>query len=196
MDKKILIVIIIVAILAVSSIAAYVALSGNDGSNGNGGTTDNGSTDNGAVDNEPEDGEGENGGGTEVDVEGASSMQFKVSVDPADSESVTYEYMIKNAGTSSHMMRIEMESAGEEFIYIINGAQEKVWMCTDGEWMEFSEMYQSYWETWNSAWQGYRTNLLDWTGYGDWTYTTPDGDSVRIYDINVNPSLSDSLFQH
>lgn len=194
MDKKILIVVIIVAILAVSSIAVYVALSGNDGSNGsedNGGTTDNGSTENGTVDNENGD-----GGGTEVDVGGASSMQFKVSVDPADAESVEYEYMIKNAGTSSLMMRIEMESAGEEFIYIINGAQETVWICSDGEWMEFSELYQSYWETWNSAWQGYQTSLLDWTGYGDWSYTTPNGDSVRIYDINVNPSLSDSLFQH
>jgi hypothetical protein len=199
MDKKILIVVIIVAILAVSSIAAYVVLSGNDGSNGsedNGGTTDNGSTDNGSTENGATDNGHEDDGGTEVDVGGASSMQFKVSVDPADEESVEYEYMIKNAGTSSLMMRIEMESAGEEFIYIINGAQETVWICSDGEWMELSSMYQSYWETWNSAWQGYQTSLLDWTGHGEWSYTTPNGDSVRIYDINVNPSLSDSLFQH
>ena len=191
MDKKILIAIIIVAILAVSSIAAYVVLSGNGGSDGsedNGGTTENGGTENG--------GTTENGGGTEVDVGGASSMQFKVSVDPADEESVEYEYMIKNAGTSSLMMRVEMKSADEEFIYIINGAQETVWICSDGEWMEFSELYQTYWEMWNTAWQGYHTSLLDWTGYGDWSYTTPDGDSVRIYDIHVNPSLSDSLFQH
>jgi hypothetical protein len=199
MDKKILIVVIIVAILAVSSIAVYVVLSGNDGSNGsedNGGTTDNGSTDNGSTENGATDNGHEDDGGTEVDVGGASSMQFKVSVDPADEESVEYEYMIKNAGTSSLMMRIEMESAGEEFIYIINGAQETVWICSDGEWMELSSMYQSYWETWNSAWQGYQTSLLDWTGHGEWSYTTPNGDSVRIYDINVNPSLSDSLFQH
>ena len=191
MDKKILIAIIIVAILAVSSIAAYVVLSGNGGSDGsedNGGTTENGGTENG--------GTTENGGGTEVDVGGASSMQFKVSVDPADEESVEYEYMIKNAGTSSLMMRVEMKSADEEFIYIINGAQETVWICSDGEWVEFSELYQTYWEMWNTAWQGYHTSLLDWTGYGDWSYTTPDGDSVRIYDIHVNPSLSDSLFQH
>ena len=131
-----------------------------------------------------------------MDVGSASSMQFKVSIDSADSESVEYEYMIKNAGTSNLMMRIEMKSAVEEFIYIINGAQEKVWMSSDGEWIEFSELFPTYWETWNTAWQGYQTSLLDWTGYGEWSYTTPDGDSVRIYDINVNPSLSDSLFQH
>jgi hypothetical protein len=223
MDKKILIVVIIVAILAVSSIAAYVALSGDDGSNG---STDNGATETEPTETEPteteptetepteteptetepteteptetepETSESENGGGTEVDVGSASSLQFKVSVDPADSESVESEWMIKNAGTSSLMMRIDMESAGEEFIYIINGAQEKVWICSDGEWMELSSMYQSYWDTWSTTWEGYRTSLIDWTGYGEWSYTTPDGDSVRIYDINVNPSLSDSLFQH
>lgn len=212
MDKKILIAVIIVAILAVSSIAAYVVLSGDDGSKDsedNGGTTEpteteptetepteTEPTETEPTESEPETSEPENGG-TEVDVGGASSLQYKVSVDPANEESIDYEWMVKNVGTENFMMRIEMESAGEEFIYIINGAQEKVWVCSDGEWMEFSEeLYQTYWQTWNTAWQGYHTNLLDWTGYGDWSYTTPDGSSVRIYDINVNPSLSDSLFQH
>ena len=94
------------------------------------------------------------------------------------------------------MMRIEMQSAGESFIYIINGAQQKVWVYSSGEWMDFSEMYPTYWETWNSAWQGYHESLIDWTGYGGWTYSTPNGDSVRIYDIRVDPSLPDSMFQH
>jgi len=131
-----------------------------------------------------------------VDVAGASSLQYTVSVNPVDSESVEYTYMIKNAGTSSLMMRIEMESSGESFIYITNGAQEKVWIYSEGEWMDLSDLFPTYWDTWNSAWEGYRTNLLDWTGVGDWSYTTPNGDTVRIYDIIVNPSLADSLFQH
>jgi hypothetical protein len=109
---------------------------------------------------------------------------------------VDYTYSVKNAGKSSLMMRIEMQSAGESFIYIINGAQQKVWVYSSGEWMDFSEMYPTYWETWNSAWQGYHDSLIDWTGYGGWTYSTPNGDSVRIYDISVNPSLPDSMFQH
>jgi type II secretory pathway pseudopilin PulG len=208
MDKKglskIVIVVIIVAILAVSSIAVYLAMSGStddstksDGggttdTTNNGGTTDTGTEDTGGT----TDTGTEDTSGTTADVGEASSLQFKVSVNPADSESVDYTYMIKNAGTSSLMMRIEMQSAGESYIYIINGAQQKVWIYSDGEWMDFSEMYPTYWETWNSAWQGYHDSLLDWTGYGDWTYTTPNGDSVRIYDISINPSLADSLFQH
>jgi hypothetical protein len=197
MDKKgiskNIIVIIIVAILAVSLIAVYLAMNGgsNDGvatDTTNGGTTDTtngGTTDTGNQDT-----------GTTVDVGGASSMQFKVSMDPADGDSIDYTYSVKNAGTSSLMMRIEMQTEGESFIYIINGAQEKVWMYSGGEWMDFSEMYPTYWDTWNNAWQGYHDTLIDWTGAGDWTYTTPNGDSVRIYDITINPSLPDSMFEH
>jgi hypothetical protein len=189
--SKTMIVIIVVAVLAISSIAAYVALSGTDGSGDNtenGKTTENGNT-------EPESSEPENSETTGADVEGASSMHFKVTIDPAEAESINYEYTVKNAGTTSLMMRIEMESAGEEVIYIINGVQETVWLYSGGEWVEFSELYQSYWETWSTAWQGYQTNLVDWTGEGDWSYTASDGSSVRIYDISVNPSLADSLFE-
>jgi hypothetical protein len=187
--SRMILLIIIVAIVVVSSIAVYLAMSGGDGSNG--GTTDNGDN------NAPTNGNGTpDNGSTEVSVAGASSLQFKVSFNPADSESVEYTYMVKNAETENLMMRIEMKSGSEEFIYIINGVQENVWVYSDGEWMDFSNLYPSYWETWNSAWEGYRTNLLDWTGYGDWSYSTPNGDSVRIYDITINPSLSDSLFEH
>ena len=182
MDKKgiskNIIVLVIVAILAVSLIAVYLATSG---TNSNGGTSVNGDGD---------------GNGTEVNVAGANSLQFKVTVNPVGEDSIEYTYMIKNAQTSDLMMRIEMESAGEEFIYIINGVQEKVWAYSSSQWMDLSEGFPTYWDTWNSAWQGYKTNLLDWTGMGDWTYTTPNGDSVRIHTIAVNPTLSDSLFQH
>ena len=194
MDKKgmskIVIVVIIVAILAVSSIAVYLAMSGgtDEGVNGDGDTTD--TTDNGGTTDTTDN------GGTTVDVGGASSLQFKVNVDPADAESMEYTYMVKNAGTSSLMMRIEMQSADESFIYIINGAQEKVWIYSGDEWIDFSDAYPTYWDTWNSAWQGYQSSLLDWTGAGDWTYTTPNGDTVRIHDISINPSLADSLFEH
>ena len=197
MDKKgmskNIIVVIIVAVLAVSVIAVYLAMSGgpSDGAatdtTNNGGTTDT-TNDGGTTDTT-------NNGGTTVDVSGASSLQFKVTMDPADGDSIDYTYSVKNAGTSSLMMRIEMQASGESFIYIINGAQEKVWMYSGDQWMDFSEMYPTYWETWNSAWQGYHDSLLDWTGVGDWTYTTPNGDSVRIYDITINPSLPDSLFE-
>ena len=204
MDKKgmskNIIVVIIVAILAVSTIAVYLAMSGGPSDGASTDTTNNeGTTDttNGGTTDTTNDGgttDTTNDGKT-VDVSGASSLQFKVFMDPADGDNIDYTYSVKNAGTSSLMMRIEMQVSGESFIYIINGAQEKVWMYSGDQWMDFSEMYPTYWDTWNSAWQGYHDILIDWTGVGDWTYTTPNGDSVRIYDITINPSLPDSMFE-
>jgi hypothetical protein len=200
--SKIVVVGIIVVILVVSAVGVYLAMSGDgdDSENGDGGVdTTNGDTTNGETENGDNGDTADNGNGEDGEADGgvaeANSVRFKVTVDPVDSESLEYTYMIKNAETSDMMMRVEMESAGEEMIYIINRPQQKVWVYSGGQWIDFSNTYQTYWDTWNSAWEGYRTNLLDWTG-GDWTYTTPDGDSVRIYDIDIDPSLADSLFQH
>lgn len=187
--SKVVLVVIVVVVLAVVGVAAYWAMGNGGGDGGDDGGVNGGVVDDGS------DGV-EDGGGTTVDVAGASNLQYRVSVNPVDSESVEYTYMIKNAETSDMMMRIEMESSsGDNMAYIINGAEQKAWVYSDGEWMDLSTDFQTYWNTWNSAWEGYRTNLLDWTGVGDWSYTTPNGDVVRIYDINVNPSLADSLFQ-
>lgn len=171
--SKIFIVVIIVAVLTVSAIAVFLLMSGNGGN----------------------DGTNDNGGGTSVDVAGASSLQFKVRVDLADEDDIEYSYAVKNAETDDLMLRIEMRSGGEEFIYIVNGAQENVWVYSNGDWMDLSQMFPTYWETWSSAWEGYRANLLDWTGTGDWAYSV-NGESIRIYDIAVNPTLPDSMFEH
>jgi hypothetical protein len=125
-------------------------------------------------------------------VEGASSLQFTVDV-TGGSAAGTYKYMAKNIGTSSMMIRVEI-TAGN-MVYIVNGAQQKAWAYQNGAWTDLSSTFSDQWSAWNSTWTGYKESLLDWTGTGDWTYTNPDGSSVRIYGISVNPSLADSLFQ-
>lgn len=182
-SKLVIVVIIVVAVLVVG-VVAYLGMSGGGGGNGTG---DNGGNGGG--------GNGGGNGGTTTDVAGASSLQFSVSVTQTGVGQEVATYMVKNAGTSGMMMRIDMtDVSGENFIYIINGVQEKVWVYSEGEWTDLSVAYSTYWDTWNSAWEGYRTSLADWTGVGDWSYTTPDGE-VSIYDIDVNPSLADSLFE-
>jgi hypothetical protein len=182
-----LVMVIAIAVVLIAVIAgAYLALSSGGGSGGNGDGDGNGVPDG-----------GNNGDGTSVDVTEANSLQFSVTVTPSGQASEGYTYMIKDAGTSSLKIRVEWDSSsGDDFIYIINGEEQKVWVYSNDEWMEYSDFFQTYWDTWNSAWEGYRDSLVDWTGTGDWSYTTPNGDSVRVHDINVNPSLSDSLFQH
>ncbi len=138
---------------------------------------------------------GETGGGEEKpDVAGATSLQFDVT---ATIEGVTEEYtfMAKNIGTSQLMLRVEQTDAqGNEFKYILNQAQQKVWVYYDGAWVDLSDQFATYWDQWNPALNSYKTNLEDWTGTGDYEYTA-NGNSYKISNILVNPTLADSLFE-
>jgi hypothetical protein len=97
------------------------------------------------------------------------------------------------------MMRIEgtFSNDSSNTIYIINGAQQESWIYSDGEWTDMSQVFASQYESWNQTWQGYETSLAAWASTGEYTYTYPgSGDTLRIYNIAVNPELADSLFQH
>jgi hypothetical protein len=137
--------------------------------------------------------------GTGVNVAGASSLQFTTSMTNSSGASLgSYTYYAKNAGTPNLMIRIEFTdpSGGGTFVYIVNGALQQAWMESGGQWTDLSSAFTSEWSSWDSTFTGYQNNLANWSGVGDWTYTSPNGDSVRIHDISVNPSLPDSLFQH
>jgi hypothetical protein len=124
----------------------------------------------------------------------ASSLQFSVDVSSGGTLQETYTYYIKNIGTSNAMFRVEGTGSQGNFVYIINGAQQKAWVYENGAWTDLSSEFSTQWSSWSSAFTGYKNNLVNWPGYGDWTYTAPDGTTVRLYDITVNPSLADSLF--
>jgi hypothetical protein len=136
------------------------------------------------------------GGGISPNIAEASSLQFSVSVtDSSGASQGTYTYYAKNAGTSNLMIRIEMtDSSGSNMVYIVNGALQKAWVETGDIWQDISSSYTTQWSTWNSAFVGYQNSLASWSGIGDSTYTSPTGDSVRVHNISVNPSLPDSLF--
>lgn len=140
-------------------------------------------------------GGGGGGGGTTPDIAGASSLQFSVDLTNAGTSLGTYKYMAKNVGTSDMMIRVEITSTEGDIIYIVNGAQQKAWGYVAGEWQDLSDTFSTQWDSWNSTWVGYRDSLESWSGTGDWSYTDPSGNSARVYEIAVNPSLADSLFQ-
>ena len=136
------------------------------------------------------------GGGT--NVAGASSLQFTATMTNSSGGSEgTYTYSAKNAGTSNLMIRIEYsDPSGDNFIYIVNGALQQAWVETGGQWTDLSSAFSSQWSTWNTAFTGYTGSLASWSGVGDYSYSSPSGETVRIYNISVNPSLADSLFEH
>lgn len=136
--------------------------------------------------------------GTGVNVAGASSLQFTVSVtNSSGGTTSSYTYSAKNAGTTNMMIRVEFNdpSSADSFVYIVNGAQQKAWMQSGGEWIDLSSAFASEYSNWDETFKGYQNNLADWNGLGDWSYTV-GGETIRIHNISVNPSLPDSLFEH
>ena len=131
-------------------------------------------------------------------VAGASSLQYTVAVTDSSGASLgSYTYSAKNAGTNNLMLRIESTGvSGGDFIYIINGAQQKAWVETGGVWTDLSSTFQSTWDSWDQQFTGYVSTLGDWSGVGNYVYADPNGDTITITNIAVNPSLSDSLFVH
>jgi hypothetical protein len=130
-----------------------------------------------------------------TDVAGASSLKYTVSLTENGVLQGTYTFQGKNAGTDNFMMRIDYTDNDGATTFIFNGAQHKAWTFSGDEWVDISDYYDLQFQTWDSLWQGYSTNLAAWTGLGDYSYSS-DGNTVRIYDIAVNPTLDDSLFVH
>jgi hypothetical protein len=126
------------------------------------------------------------------DVSDASSLRYSVSATEGG-KTEGYTYQVKKTD-SALMLRIDYtDENGEASTYIVNGVQRKAWIKTDGQWEDISTQYDIWYNTWNNLHDAYLNNLAGWTS-GEWTYTE-SGVTVRLYDITVNPSLPDSLFQ-
>jgi hypothetical protein len=171
MDQKtIAIVVIAVVIVAVIGVAAYWILS-------------SGETE------EPE----PTPTPTPAGIEGASSLQYSVEITGGASAG-SYVFYAKNIGTDDMMIRVECPLGEMDFVYIVNGAEQKAWKDEGAGWEDLSDTFSTEWDLWQPTFQAYTDNLATWTE-GEWTYTDAEGAEVRIYDITVNPSLEDSLFE-
>jgi hypothetical protein len=136
--------------------------------------------------------------GVGTDIAGASSLQFTVTMtNSSGGTTSSYTYSAKNAGTPNMMIRVEFNdpASGSSFVYIVNGAQQKAWMQSGGQWIDLTSSFSSEFSNWEDTFSGYQTSLEDWNGLNDWSYTV-GGETIRIHDISVNPSLPDSLFEH
>ncbi|MEM2874832.1 MAG: hypothetical protein QW567_02245 [Candidatus Hadarchaeales archaeon] len=134
------------------------------------------------------------GGGGGINIAQATSLQFDVEARDASGNMVTSGtcYM-KNIGQSNAKIRMDMTAQGTQVKIIIDAASQKFWLWS-GEtgWMDMSGYMNP--DVYESMAQGYRSSLSNWGGTGEYTYTSSEGHSVRIYNIHVNPALSDSLF--
>lgn len=169
---KMIIVAIIVVVIIFVGISAYFALN-NRILNGNGGNWDE----------------------APGPIEDANSLQFEVDL---TSQGTTIKYKLSGKNLRATDMKIRIDLLGGDagnFYYILNPGEQEAWANIDSTWIDLSDDFGAQWDSWGIAWINYVDNLQNWTGTGEWSYTAPNGDFIRIYNIAVNPVISDSLFQ-
>jgi hypothetical protein len=135
-------------------------------------------------------------------LEGATSLGFKLDVTMSGNNEM-HAFTANNLGTSDILLRVdETDAQGTQFVYVFNQTAQTVWASIAGDWMDLSADFDSYWTGENSGTIGYTAldeymAKLDanWSGSGDYDYTSGE-DTFHIYDIVVNPSVPDSLFEH
>ncbi|MGD0329424.1 MAG: hypothetical protein ABSB40_03135 [Nitrososphaeria archaeon] len=109
----------------------------------------------------------------------------------------TSTYYAKNRGTSNEMLRLDTNGTKGNLIYIVNGVQQKAWVYTGGTWTNLSAEFTTIFNQTNTAIVGYQKMAIYLTGIGgSYTYTEANGEgTIVVYNVLVNPSLPDSLFQ-
>jgi hypothetical protein len=137
-------------------------------------------------------------------ITGAKTVQFSISLTQGGVTNGSSTYYVKNVDEISNsykwgrpanfMMRIEhVSSSGAKTITVLDAAQQKAWANSNGQWQDISAEFANQFDPINTQFLGYWTNLKSWSGTGDLTYAA-NGATIRIFDIQVNPTLSGSLF--
>jgi hypothetical protein len=128
-------------------------------------------------------------------IETATSLAFKMDYLSENHDLLgTMTIKAKNIGSENMKVRNDMNFAGIEAISIINGEQRKSWLYENGQWRDRSSNFSEDWRTWTTQIEVYKNFFSGWTG-GEFT-TVVGSTTVRIYDIELNPALNDSLFVH
>ena len=142
-----------------------------------------------------------NGGGSTPKVADATSLQYNADVSYQGATPVLFTWTAKNVGATDMVLRIDlMGGESGNYTYILNSGAQTAWVSSNGTWTNVSSDFTKQWNTWVGTGKQWTLNLnaleTNWSGTGDYTYTTPSGNSViRIHNVVINPTLADSLFQ-
>lgn len=127
-------------------------------------------------------------------IQEAHSLLFSITKITQQAPQVNQIYYIKNMNTTNIMLRAEKYSTKGVEIYIVNGIQKKAWREIAGEWQDLSDTFTVVLETWKTTIEEHKETLSNWRGTGEYTYTDSDGVEIEIYDIKINLSIADSIF--
>jgi hypothetical protein len=137
------------------------------------------------------------GGGNSANVANAKSLRYDVDVTYQGTTTLS-KFAGKNLNASDIMLRIDM-IGGEagNYTYIFNGGNKTAWQAFNGNWTDISTTYNDLMGTGGigAKMTVHMDALVNWSGTGDYTYTDSVGTSYRIYNVAINPTLDNSLFQ-
>lgn len=142
-----------------------------------------------------------NGGGNTPKVADAKSLKYDADVSYQGTTATVFTWTAKNVGATDMVLRIDlMGGESGNYTYILNSGTQTAWLSSNGTWANVSSDFTNQWNAWVGTGKQWTLNLnaleMNWSGTGDYTYTTPSGNSViRIYNVVINPTLADSLFQ-
>jgi hypothetical protein len=174
MNKKMMYASIAVVVIVITvAVGAYLLVNSGGGGGGGGGETKNTYT-----------------------VANATSLQIEGN-ETSTKGLVTYKWIGKNLNSTQQMFRLDLwggESGNYSYIFITSN--QTVWLATNGVWTDVSSAYNDQWNEFGTEWTGLVNHLkTNWSGTGDCTFTSSWGASETVYNVSVNPSLADSLFQ-
>jgi hypothetical protein len=127
----------------------------------------------------------------------ATSLQYTVNLTTASAEPGIYMFAGKGLGTAEIWLRVDANpdvSVGTTYSTIMYAGNQTSWTNATGTW-EVSDFATDWGTTWSPSWSSYIDHNASWmTGDGDISYSDSSGNDILIYNIAINPTLSDSLF--
>jgi hypothetical protein len=141
-------------------------------------------------------------GGNTVKVADAKSLQYNADVSYQGAAPVVFTWTAKNVGATNMVLRIDlMGGASGNYTYVMDQGAQTAWWLNNGTWTNLSSDFTNQWNTWVGTGKQWTRNwdalTTNWSGTGDCTYTnSATNTTIRIYNVVINPTLADSLFQH
>lgn|SRR5665647_450631 len=142
-----------------------------------------------------------NGGGTNTtptptpspSVSTSSTLQFNSNLTTQGS-TLEHKWAGKNIHTGNLIVRVDI-LGGESgnYSYILDTGQNKSWVSVNGGSWTASD-FAADWSGLGAEWTDYLNHMANWSS-GDITYQTQTGETVLLYNIVVNPTISDSTFE-
>ncbi len=149
----------------------------------------------GCIDENGENGDGTNGTSQVLD---ASSLRYSWSFTHPTEMDWEWSYSVKNIGTEQMKMRIEMrEEDGSHSGMIFNQELNKGWTFDGDHWEEIPvDFYNMWYENYFEEFSRHMNDFLkDWDGEPIEYRHPTQGWTWRWHGIEINPNLSDSLFE-